>query len=147
MTPFNVLFLDVDGVLNSHDDPEDFVDAQKIILLKKIVDATDAKIVLSSTWRHSKFDLIKCVLFSHKLEIYDITSCRFTSTRPQEINWWVVANKRKIKRFAILDDHPWSKYDRNGRHLFQTNSFVGLTEEIVEKVIAHLNKEKIASNE
>lgn len=50
-----VIFLDVDGVLNhanseGNGEPAN-LDHEKFILLKEIVDKTDAKIVLSSTWR------------------------------------------------------------------------------------------------
>ena len=52
-----VIFLDVDGVLNSQQLFEKSEDAQLISVdeeniknLKKIVDATGAKIVLSSSW-------------------------------------------------------------------------------------------------
>ena len=51
-----VIFLDIDGVLNSLDCKEKiegylFVEDKKIALLKELIDATGAKIVLSSTWR------------------------------------------------------------------------------------------------
>lgn len=49
-----VIFLDVDGVL-THEDylngVEEDLDREKITFLKQIVEETDAKIVLSSTWR------------------------------------------------------------------------------------------------
>ena len=55
-----IIFLDIDGVLNSigwvertkgtaYEDKE--IDPSKVRLLKQIIDKTDAKIVLSSTWR------------------------------------------------------------------------------------------------
>ena len=48
-----VIFLDVDGVLNSYLDrmSYDLCTDSHFEILKKIVDATDAKIVLSSSWR------------------------------------------------------------------------------------------------
>ena len=51
-----VIFLDVDGVLNCQKTEAKCrgfigVDSKKVKLLKKIVDATDAKIVLSSSWK------------------------------------------------------------------------------------------------
>lgn len=53
------IFLDIDGVLNSNDwfeknkDVDGLVeiDPSKLILLKEIVDCTEAKIILSSSWR------------------------------------------------------------------------------------------------
>ena len=57
-----VIFLDVDGVLNSDEyfdkvrnlkikGIENQIDVEKIKLLKKAVDETGAKVVLSSSWR------------------------------------------------------------------------------------------------
>jgi hypothetical protein len=57
-----VIFLDVDGVLNSRGkwagcdlanltDSGTRIDPLAVARLKRIVDATDAKIVVSSTWR------------------------------------------------------------------------------------------------
>ena len=56
-----VVFLDIDGVLNDDTTPSRtksrliFVDREKLLRLKRIVAATGAKIVLSSTWRHKFF--------------------------------------------------------------------------------------------
>ncbi|MDE6189696.1 MAG: hypothetical protein K2G37_05375, partial [Clostridia bacterium] len=53
-----IIFLDIDGVLNSraYDRLRDWnilsdIDETRLPLLKKLVDTTGAKIVLSSTWR------------------------------------------------------------------------------------------------
>ena len=55
-----IIFLDVDGVLNSVNTKERLhgligIEEAKVKLLKEIVDATDAKIVLTSTWKHEWF--------------------------------------------------------------------------------------------
>ena len=52
-----VIFLDIDGVLNSMSckatiEGFDFVEDEKVALLKEIIDLTGAKVVLSSTWRY-----------------------------------------------------------------------------------------------
>ena len=60
-----VIFLDVDGVLNSDEyidraqkqeiqGIERHIDVEKIKLLKKAIDETGAKVVLSSSWRFTK---------------------------------------------------------------------------------------------
>lgn len=53
-----IIFLDIDGVLNSraYDRKRNWneqtdIDETRLPLIKEIVDATGAKIVLSSTWR------------------------------------------------------------------------------------------------
>lgn len=54
-----VIFLDVDGVLNSRDwlvnnrvRTENSVNQEKVKLLMEIVQKTNAEVVLSSTWRY-----------------------------------------------------------------------------------------------
>lgn len=60
-----VIFLDVDGVLNSDEyihkvikkkinGIESEIDVEKIKLLKKAVDETGANVVLSSSWRYTR---------------------------------------------------------------------------------------------
>ena len=57
-----VIFLDIDGVLNEDTTPTRtqscalFIDQEKLLRLKRIIDATQAKIVLSSTWRYDRDD-------------------------------------------------------------------------------------------
>ena len=80
-----VIFLDVDGVIR-HDlykgTKEDHgIDPEKLKLLKEIIDKTEAKIVLSSTWRrgidqtgkiHNKesYYILEKVLKNHDIEIF-----------------------------------------------------------------------------
>ncbi len=54
-----IIFLDFDGVLNSkqyHSERDiqkcEFLDISRLNLIKKIVDATGAEIVLSTSWKH-----------------------------------------------------------------------------------------------
>lgn len=53
---YKIIFLDIDGVLNRHIRDEvacsNIIEYAKIILLNKILLATDARIVLSSAWRY-----------------------------------------------------------------------------------------------
>jgi hypothetical protein len=76
-----VIFLDVDGVLNHSDYKIDIIDLNKILLLKKLIDLTDAKIVLSSTWRRkydqygniiydNNYKILEMILKKYNLEIY-----------------------------------------------------------------------------
>ena len=52
----NIIFLDIDGVLNSYDTKDRFqgfvgIDDRLVAILKEIVDRTGAKLVLSSSWK------------------------------------------------------------------------------------------------
>lgn len=143
-----VLFLDVDGVLNNEKTfkkGERYpLDPYCIDLIWKIRKETGCEIVLSSTWRHSTEALKE--VEKHIGFIRDITGRCSNRIRGCEINAWLQDNlpwdERKDGgsfRYAILDDDSdmllWQK-----DHFFQTNGYKdGLTEEIADKVIAHLN--------
>jgi len=52
-----VIFLDIDGVLNSKNTPNPrklpyIVDSRLLARFKRLLDRTGAKVVLSSTWRY-----------------------------------------------------------------------------------------------
>lgn len=73
-----VIFLDIDGVLNSDEyidraknvqGIERHIDIDKVKLLKKAIDETGAKTVLTSSWRNSK-DIGPLREFLAKYEIY-----------------------------------------------------------------------------
>lgn len=107
------IFLDIEGVLNS----EQFflqkardtieLDKEKIKLLKQIVEATDAKIVLSSTWRmlpdnHPDFRSLIKFLEDENLSIFDKTPS-LSAVRGVEIQEWL-NNHPEVTNFVILDD-------------------------------------------
>lgn len=56
----NVVFFDVDGVLNSEkflcDKQGEFINPKNVANLKMIVDATHAKLVMTSDWRKQVID-------------------------------------------------------------------------------------------
>lgn len=153
-----VIFLDIDGVLNYEKCPYKlhgvyFVDPEKIKLLKKIVDNTGARIVLSSTWRCGRFlqdenpreYKLFCKL-RRKLEEYGIRFYSYTPIfdydkrryRGDEIKQWFVNwHANTIDNFVILDDD--SDMEPYMDRLVQTTWTTGLTESDVEKAIVLLN--------
>lgn len=136
-----VVFLDVDGVLNTIDGICNFgmnyIDDERVQLVAKIINATDAKIVLSSTWRIDPENrkLVEIALSKYGLTIFDATliSEKY-DLRKNEIQQWLDQNP--TDKFAIIDD--WSEAGI-GQNLFQTNNYNGLTHEIAEKVIEHFS--------
>lgn len=141
-----VIFLDVDGVLNSARDGYSLQleNDYHFEMLKKIVDATDAKIVLSSSWRigfHApslpEKNLIER-LEKYGMEIMDFTPC-MTGTRGDEIREWL-SNNGPVESFVILDD-GCDMAEFKETNLVRTNTSVGLQEKDVDKAIKILKGE------
>jgi len=151
-----VIFLDFDGVLNSY--PYDCqrtseqgnIDETRLPLLKSIVDAIQAKIVLSSSWRkHWNKDKNLCdtigreieSLFSkYNLTIFDKTPELSNNDREKEIKLWLNENKA-VSRFVILDDMLLG-FGNLQEYLVNTNYRIGrgLEKIHVEKAIKLLNE-------
>ena len=146
-----VLFLDFDGVLNSQDYRDRYgsmgagIDKSKMPLLKKLVDTTDAKIVLITSLREywdknpDKCDyfgkVINETFAEYGLEIYDKTPVSDSGKREDEILDWIV-NNPGIKNYVAIDDGALFAKFLVG-HFVQPKD--GLEEEHVEKAIEILN--------
>ena len=159
-----IIFLDIDGVLNSMDyfkqtkDCKGYteINPEKVKLLKEIVDRTGAQIVLSSTWRdlaqrenepeHPMYTYLTDTLKEYGMEIIDHTPC-IGQDRPKEIKAWLDNQQDKDVRFVILDDDfPKHKYDEAGIGdcLVKTSFYEkdgGLRQEHVKKAVEILNWE------
>lgn len=114
-----VIFLDVDGVLNSHSFAmemfnedgvrifnEDILDKRAIACLKQIVSATDAMIVLTSTWRKIPSSRARLVqqLAEYGLPIHSDAPCT-GKERGDDISAWFNHHKDiPVKYYVILDD-------------------------------------------
>lgn len=151
----NLIFLDVDGVLNSQKfadkmlkdcniDPfeNDMLDDHAIRLLKVLVDETNARIVLTSSWRNFGDSLSKLAkqLSHHKLFIWSETPrCKDeNSCRGDEITLWFRENVG-VFNYVILDDD--SDMTVHMEHLVQTSFDDGLTRADVDKAIEILKGE------
>ena len=90
-----LIFLDVDGVLNSAEwleTNQGEIDPAKVRLLKQMIDATGAKVVLSSTWRnidgsdgnprHPMYDYLVGELRACGIEIFSRTPLLYNN-RPK----------------------------------------------------------------
>ena len=137
-----VVFLDIDGVLNDAFTTADLMDdlpkKEHLDCLKAIIDATDAKIVLSSTWRlfPSARNDVKNALRNVGLEFIDKT--KELRDRASEIQEWL-SRHPEVEKFVILDDEEISgKFPDN---LVQTTFYRCLLPEHVEKAIKILNAE------
>ena len=145
-----VIFLDFDGVLNNNsyflDSKEKapfFLQDEKMILLKQIVDSTNAKIVLSTSWReiwNSDLDIslkLKDYFYSFDLSVYDVTK-NINYNRPLEISTWLKENN--VSSYVILDDiaNPW--YEHVNNVVVTNKKFNGLSQDDVNKAIDILKK-------
>lgn len=148
-----IIFLDIDGVLNGND-TDTFapsgaigVSDNKISLLKNIIDATGAKIVLSSTWRYDRpsgkdYQYLRNKLSEHGISIYDYTPDIHSPRRGMEISSWL-AKHPEVDNWIVIDDIEFSDFGRNEfyGHLVITNPHCGLTEADIEKAIGIFNNE------
>jgi len=152
-----VIFLDIDGVLNTKNTfkkRKDIynesgviiprIDFYRVKFLKQIVDKTDAKIVISSTWRKYDNDMkeLKEVFSLFDLEVYDVTCIDISGKKGIEINDWL--NKNEVDSFVIIDDETsdmlhLEKYVVKTRENFKET---GLLEKHISEIINILNNSK-----
>lgn len=121
--PEKVVFLDVDGVLNSNRSTEPTIAEDMVKRLAHIARKTGASIILSSSWRYEyvrhinpesdyydkDIDHLITILKKYGLEIADTTPLSYingANARPYEIRTWL-AGRANVKRFVILDDEFW----------------------------------------
>lgn len=147
-----IVFLDIDGVLNSvrYDRQRTVnqgnIDETRLPLLKRLVEDSQAAIVLSSSWRkHWEKDIGLCdnigreitTLFAqHQLIIYDKTPCLQNNDRAEEIRMWL-ANNDNVEAFVIFDDIPFGWGVDLQEHLIKTNPRIGfgIEEKHIQKAI------------
>lgn len=157
-----VIFLDVDGVLNSDEyfdkirnlnieGIECEIDIEKIRLLKKAIDETGAKVVLSSSWRYTRnAQLLKELLWNYGICVD--TTPFLQNERGLEIKQWLLDNEN-VEDFVILDDEIFDSYDEklikklikisngNGRNFGE-----GLLPKDVDEIIKRLGRKKIKND-
>lgn len=151
-----VIFLDIDGVVNCEHTKEmfnhyTFVEDKKVEMIKQIVDATGAKIVLSSTWRfgweeddtccqlYLEFDALRKKFKEFGMEFISKTPIDSRGYRGNEIKEWLQNWKgENIESFIILDDDNDMK--PFGSRLIQTSWMKGIQEKHIKKAIKMLGE-------
>lgn len=153
-----VIFLDIDGVLNSDEYVEKVkksdiqgierdIDIEKVKLLKRAIDETGAKVVLSSSWRYTKnARYLKELLANYGIRV-DSTPY-IQEKRGLEIKKWLSENQ-EVEDFLIIDDEIFDSFDEelmkklvkilngNGRSLGE-----GLLPKDVNEIIERLGRKK-----
>lgn len=116
----NIIFLDFDGVVNNQ---KSIIEGkpfshENIYNLGLIINATNAKIVLTTTHRKSKMMIeifkMECKKASFEVNIIGVTDdlkynpenkyLKNREIRPLEIRKWVSENKEKINKWIAIDD-------------------------------------------
>lgn len=166
------IFLDIDGVIATPKSIEGIggewgIEDSKQEILKKIIDSTGAKIVLSSSWRlhdiQSTIEYMKKEGFWFSDLIIGITirayhyidkkeKIHLSIPRGVEIHQWIDTNihsdngknweRKKLGvdyQYVILDDDCDMLYIQRNNFI-RTNSNIGLTEENCKLAIEILNK-------
>jgi len=150
MDKIKVIFLDVDGVLNSSHTTRKtasgytFIGNRQLKNLKRIISETGAKVVLSSDWRYERDDPVynsdflelRHELQQNGIQLYDFTPELPTAHRGAEINKWLKAHE-EVGNFVILDDR--TDIEPNKDHWVQTVMSRGLGAKETQDAINILN--------
>lgn len=149
-----IIFLDFDGVLNSAKYLADcenqgvVIDPSKLALLKQIIDATNARIVLSTSWREhwsktpAECDdigrFIEQTFSFYGLQIFDKTPV-LRARREIQIRIWLDQHPQ-VQNFVVLDDMLLNADFMEGHFVKTSYHFDGLAEDDVQKAIEILNR-------
>lgn len=183
----NIIFLDIDGVLNgynylsllgwniscifhiqkwynAHTKNPFSVHEEKVRRLSKIVKKTNAKVVMSSSWRFAfwkvpyeekdgRQKLLADLLKKYNIEVIGITPRSYNNAnRGEEIYSWLSHHQDMVKNFVILDDEDFdiklfpdhivktSKVPRGKMIMGKWYENTGLKWKHVRKAIKILNK-------
>lgn len=144
------IFLDVDGVLNNDftqtrtSSGADFVDDFLIERLVRLINETEAIVIMSSSWRygitckahHQDFVELLAKLEEHGVHVVDYTPTLNTAHKSIEIKQYL-SEHPEIDKFVILDDDEMELFPKE--HIETINRY-GLTDENVDEAIKMLNK-------
>ena len=158
---YNIIFLDIDGVLNGYNlwthlgwklaclskndkikswyrkisDPCG-VHERKVKRLSKIIKATNAKVVMSSSWRFGwwnipydkapkDFKKLTDLFIKYNIDVMGITPDlhRKNLKRDREILQWLYENEDKVDKYIILDDeNTLLPYYKDDERFIQTST-------------------------
>lgn len=143
--PRRVVFLDIDGVLNSHayfitqqlGTLMDVLDPAAVLRLDALARRSGARVVISSSWRVKRpLDRLSAMLREHGFQGEVIGATPVLSLpRSLEIQAWLDAAPEPPDAFVILDD---GEMDHLADRLVQTTFEEGLTDEHVEEALWRL---------
>tara|TARA_Y100000310_G_C20641622_1_gene794276 strand:- start:380 stop:847 length:468 start_codon:yes stop_codon:yes gene_type:complete len=152
-----IIFLDVDGVLNNVNDgtfsQSQAISGENFNNLKHIVAATNAKVVLSTSWRHDAgLAIISKHLEDANIEVIGLTPSLCPTIimndeddvpRSVEIQVWLDKNVAKFDDlviYVILDDEDHAADNNMQMNFIHVNTRTGLTEDDATKAVEILTK-------
>lgn len=152
----NIIFLDIDGVLNSDKyfdsinnkeciNPVDKlmldIDMSKVKILLEVINKTKAKIVIISSWRRMKlYPYIKERLITMGLPVVGETPF-IEGRRGEEIKLYLANNY--VSNYCIIDDEVFKDYNTLEDNLVITNFYEdGLTIDHAKGVVKKLIKKE-----
>ena len=163
-----VIFLDIDGVLNSEEffknNQSEAIDRSNAKILKSIIDKTGAAIVMSSGWRlwfddnmMPKNRYSQClfdILCEFNIKLFGKTpdfsteeirtKKTFSHVKAKEIIAWL-SEHETVEKYVVLDDFNLNNEEINS-HLVRTNAQIGITEDDAKRVIDMINFSRQSSS-
>lgn len=163
-----IIFLDIDGVLNRYCDGDDgvFDNFYEVYVnnLKRIVEETGAKIVISSSWRHAGLRRMQELWEERDLpgeiiditptinELYDNGYIQYYDmvSRGAEVQCWIDKHEQEIEKYVIIDDMedfndeqlPYFVKTWGNNHPEAHKTYgIGLTKECADRAIYILNQQ------
>lgn len=165
----NIIFLDIDGVLNKHDfcpiAKSRSLLPEKVMILNGILESTEAKVVLSSAWRYlvhrGEMNLLGLdyLLRSHGVKCGSLVGItrRDSVDQPADGDWskWIVTCDRgqqitdwlswanrdgiKVNKYIVLDDMDLG-ISECGHPFIHIDSACGLRPEHGMEIIKHFSR-------
>lgn len=156
-----IIFLDVDGVINSEDyavyryetkqfNKDQFIDERAVAFLNYLIDQTGAKVVLSSSWRNDvprTLEMMRRNGFQY--DFFDFTPYLESCHRGSEIQAWIdnyEKDHEPLESYVIIDDDN-DILDGQEKNFVQCNFIHGLTSVDCYKAIGILNNGIEETNE
>ena len=161
---YNLIFLDIDGVLNRNLpagvptaadarrlDPNAISNLMFLIQEAEYITNRPVRIILSSSWREAgDLDHIRNMFKSTPFVIYIIgkTPALVPRSRPAEILSWLYDNvdRYRIRNFVVLDDYP-PGLDLFGEHYIRIHQDRLLTAENIRSAIEVLSSPGLVTRE
>ena len=137
MRGVKVIFLDIDGVLNSKKTPNPrelpyIVDRRLLRIFLRMVTRARAKVVLISDWRHDPAGLFSARYWG--VRYVDIVPYLPKRSRGEQIFLWLRKHPN-VKRYVVIDDDD---DQLDNLPLFQPSASEGISAKIANGVVKYL---------